>query len=268
QRVAVARALLTRPDVIFADEPTGNLDSHAGAEVLSLLGRATTLYGQTIIMVTHDPMAASHARRVVLLKHGQATGEVRQPTLQNSLENAVGRSFSHADLTVIPGKDVFVGGDEVAPLLGPMSDIDGVHTASLSARTLTTGRGTSFSESSFALSPLPADAHLDSFDLVSGLRPNAPTDLVFDSSTTMDFGAEIGDEIRFAVDSVPVETGDDDTPIYRGPSHSSVTFTVVGLAEMGEDPALPGANRAQTTASGYQEYFAQQGDVIAIQIAL
>ncbi|WP_210605296.1 ABC transporter ATP-binding protein [Brevibacterium oceani] len=80
QRVAVARALLTRPDVIFADEPTGNLDSHAGAEVLSLLGRATSLYGQTIIMVTHDPMAASHAHRVVLLKDGHATGEVREPT--------------------------------------------------------------------------------------------------------------------------------------------------------------------------------------------
>ncbi|QUL80719.1 FtsX-like permease family protein [Brevibacterium sp. SMBL_HHYL_HB1] len=197
-----------------------------------------------------------------------ATTLIINSSLQNSLENAVGRSFSHADLTVIPGKDVFVGGDEVAPLLGPMSDIDGVHTASLSARTLTTGRGTSFSESSFALSPVPADAHLDSFDLVSGQRPNAPTDLVLDASTAEDLGAAIGDEIRFTVDSVPVETGDDDTPIYRGPSHSSVTFTVVGLAEMGEDPALPGANRALTTASGYQEYFAQQGDVIAIQIAL
>ena len=83
QRVAVARALLTRPDVIFADEPTGNLDSHDGAEVLSLLGRATTLYGQTIIMVTHDPVAASHAGRVVLLKDGRATGEVRQPTRES-----------------------------------------------------------------------------------------------------------------------------------------------------------------------------------------
>ncbi|MGO2037053.1 MAG: ABC transporter ATP-binding protein [Brevibacterium sp.] len=80
QRVAVARALLTRPDVIFADEPTGNLDSHAGAEVLDLLGSATTLYGQTIIMVTHDPVAASHADRVVLLKDGRAGGEVRRPT--------------------------------------------------------------------------------------------------------------------------------------------------------------------------------------------
>src|SRR5690625_5616694 len=120
----------------------------------------------------------------------------------------------------------------------------------------------------FRSSPLPADAHLDSFNLVSGQRPNAPTDLVLDASTAEDLGAAIGDEIRFTVDSVPVETGDDDTPIYRGPSHSSVTFTVVGLAEMGEDPALPGANRALTTASGYQEDFAQQGDVVAIQVAL
>src|SRR5699024_5414924 len=98
--------------------------------------------------------------------------------------------------------------------------------------------------------------------------PNAPTDLVLDASTAEDLGAAIGDEIRFTVDSVPVETGDDDTPIYRGPSHSSVTLTVVGLAEMGEDPALPGANRALTTASGYQQYYAQQGEFIAIPIAL
>src|SRR5699024_4255391 len=135
-----------------------------------------------------------------------ATTLIINSSLQTSLENAVGRSFSHADLTVIPRNDVFVGGDDVAPLLGPMPDIDGVDTASLSARTLTTGRGTSFSESSFALSPVPADAHLDSFDLVSGQRPNAPTDLVLDASTAEDLGAAIGDEIRFTVDSVPVET--------------------------------------------------------------
>lgn len=83
QRVAVARALLTRPDVIYADEPTGNLDSHSGTEVLSLLHGATTRYGQSIIMVTHDPMAASHADRVVLLKDGRAGGEVRQPTRES-----------------------------------------------------------------------------------------------------------------------------------------------------------------------------------------
>lgn len=83
QRVAVARALLTRPDVIFADEPTGNLDSQAGAEVLALLHGATTRYGQTIILVTHDPVTASHADRVVMLKDGRAGGEVLQPTRES-----------------------------------------------------------------------------------------------------------------------------------------------------------------------------------------
>lgn len=76
QRVAVARALLTRPDVIFADEPTGNLDSRAGAEVLSLLRRASREMGQTIIMVTHDPAAAAYADRVVLLADGRIAGDL------------------------------------------------------------------------------------------------------------------------------------------------------------------------------------------------
>lgn len=89
QRVAVARALLTRPDVIFADEPTGNLDSQSGAEVLALLHGATTRYGQTIILVTHDPVAASHADRVVLLKDGRAGGEVHQPS-KESVVTALG----------------------------------------------------------------------------------------------------------------------------------------------------------------------------------
>ncbi|WP_209325091.1 ABC transporter permease [Brevibacterium renqingii] len=197
-----------------------------------------------------------------------ATTLIINSSLQNSLEDAVGRSFSQADLTVIPDKDVFVGGDEVAPLLGPLAETEGVRSASLSARTLTAGRGSAFSESSFALSPVPADAGLDAFDIVSGERPQSTTDLVLDTRTAKSLGVGIGDEIRFTVDSVPVETGEEDMPVYRGPSHNSVTFTVVGLAQMGEDPALPGANRALTTASGYQEYFAQQGDVIAIQIAL
>ncbi len=76
QRVAVARALLGRPDVIFADEPTGNLDSKAGAEVLSLLRRASREMGQTIIMVTHDPAAAAYADRVVLLADGEIAGDL------------------------------------------------------------------------------------------------------------------------------------------------------------------------------------------------
>ena len=80
QRVAVARALLTRPDVVFGDEPTGNLDSTTGAEVLSLLRTSVRELGQTVIMVTHDPIAASYADRAVLLADGRIAGEVLRPT--------------------------------------------------------------------------------------------------------------------------------------------------------------------------------------------
>ncbi|WP_144659944.1 ABC transporter ATP-binding protein [Paenarthrobacter nicotinovorans] len=85
QRVAVARALLTRPDVVFGDEPTGNLDSRAGGEVLALLRRSSLEMGQTIIMVTHDPMAASYADRVVLMSDGGLVGEIHQPTADSVL---------------------------------------------------------------------------------------------------------------------------------------------------------------------------------------
>jgi putative ABC transport system ATP-binding protein len=85
QRVAVARALLTRPEVVFGDEPTGNLDSATGAEVLALLRRSAREMGQTIIMVTHDPVAASYADRVVLLEDGRLAGEIDAPTPQNVL---------------------------------------------------------------------------------------------------------------------------------------------------------------------------------------
>lgn len=78
QRVAVARALLTRPDVIFADEPTGNLDSASGAEVLSLLRRSSREMGQSIIMVTHDPVAASYADAIILMNDGAVVGELER----------------------------------------------------------------------------------------------------------------------------------------------------------------------------------------------
>lgn len=80
QRVAVARALLTRPAVVFADEPTGALDSTTGAEVLELLATSAREMGQTIIMVTHDPHAASYADKVILLKDGTIEGEIDSPT--------------------------------------------------------------------------------------------------------------------------------------------------------------------------------------------
>ena len=82
QRVAVARALAARPDVVFADEPTGNLDSRAGSEVLSFLRWAVREHGQTIIMVTHDPVAASYADRVVFLADGRLVDELREPSAE------------------------------------------------------------------------------------------------------------------------------------------------------------------------------------------
>ncbi len=71
QRVAVARALVSKPAVVFADEPTGNLDSKASADVLELLRRAVDEFGQTVIMVTHDPAAAAHADRLITLRDGK-----------------------------------------------------------------------------------------------------------------------------------------------------------------------------------------------------
>ncbi|MFB0833155.1 ABC transporter ATP-binding protein [Arthrobacter halodurans] len=83
QRVAVARALLTRPDVVFGDEPTGNLDSRTGAEVLSLLRRSCREMGQTIIMVTHDPVAATYADEVLLMSDGALVGALTDPTVES-----------------------------------------------------------------------------------------------------------------------------------------------------------------------------------------
>jgi putative ABC transport system ATP-binding protein len=86
QRVAVARALASQPTIIFADEPTGNLDSHTGAEILGFMRRAVTELGQTIVMVTHDPVAASYADRVVFLADGRIVDEMAQPTAERVLD--------------------------------------------------------------------------------------------------------------------------------------------------------------------------------------
>ena len=90
QRVAVARALLTRPDVLFGDEPTGNLDSRSGAEVLALLRRSSQEMGQSIIMVTHDPVAASYADRVVLMNDGRLVGDLDRPDTDSVLSALAG----------------------------------------------------------------------------------------------------------------------------------------------------------------------------------
>ncbi|WP_100364264.1 ABC transporter ATP-binding protein [Diaminobutyricimonas aerilata] len=82
QRVAIARALATRPDLVFADEPTGNLDSRTGREVLSLLAAASAQYGQSIAMVTHDPIAASYADRILFLADGRVVEDRERSTAE------------------------------------------------------------------------------------------------------------------------------------------------------------------------------------------
>ncbi|MFC5286392.1 ABC transporter ATP-binding protein [Actinokineospora guangxiensis] len=86
QRVACARALVTRPDIIVADEPTGNLDSRSGAQILDLLRRCAAEWGQTVLMVTHDPIAAGYADRVLFLADGSLVDEMAGPTPDRVLE--------------------------------------------------------------------------------------------------------------------------------------------------------------------------------------
>ncbi len=86
QRVAGARALVSRPEIVFADEPTGNLDSRSSAELLGFLREAVSTYGQTILMVTHDANAASYADRVVFLADGRVVDEMRDPTADRVLD--------------------------------------------------------------------------------------------------------------------------------------------------------------------------------------
>jgi len=86
QRVAVARALAARPEIIFGDEPTGNLDSRSGAEVLGFLRNSVRQLGQTVVMVTHDPVAASYADRVIFLADGRIVDEMIHPSADGVLD--------------------------------------------------------------------------------------------------------------------------------------------------------------------------------------
>jgi putative ABC transport system ATP-binding protein len=86
QRVAAARALVSRPEIVFADEPSGNLDSRSGAELLGFMRHAVRSFGQTIVMVTHDPTAAGYADRVVFLADGRVVDQLDQPTPQSVLD--------------------------------------------------------------------------------------------------------------------------------------------------------------------------------------
>ena len=87
QRVAAARALVSRPEIIFADEPTGNLDSRAGGELLAFMRRAVDAFGQTIVMVTHDPVAAAYADRIVFLADGKVVDEMFEPTAERAIDH-------------------------------------------------------------------------------------------------------------------------------------------------------------------------------------
>jgi putative ABC transport system ATP-binding protein len=88
--VAVARALASRPEVVFADEPTGNLDSHAGAEVLGLLRASVDRIGQTVVMVTHDPAAAAWADDALFLADGRIVDRMASPTAERVLDRLKG----------------------------------------------------------------------------------------------------------------------------------------------------------------------------------
>ncbi|MEJ8633470.1 MULTISPECIES: ABC transporter ATP-binding protein [Streptomyces] len=96
QRVAVARAFAGRPDVVFADEPTGNLDSRSGEEVLRLLGRAVRRTERTVVMVTHDPVAAAHADEVLFLADGRLVDRMEAPTAERVLDRL--KAFDLRDL--------------------------------------------------------------------------------------------------------------------------------------------------------------------------
>ena len=103
QRVAVARALASRPSIVFADEPTGNLDSRSGAEVLTLLRRSVDEFGQTVVMVTHDPVAAAFTDRVIFLADGTVVDEVRDPDRETVLDRMTRMDARQLDAVAVDG---------------------------------------------------------------------------------------------------------------------------------------------------------------------
>jgi putative ABC transport system ATP-binding protein len=116
QRVACARALVSRPELIFADEPTGNLDSRAGLEVLAFLRQAVDSLGQTVVMVTHDPGAAAHSDLVLFLADGSIVDEMEHPTAEAVLERM--RLFA-GGATRAPGSEALLAGTGGPPADSP-----------------------------------------------------------------------------------------------------------------------------------------------------
>jgi putative ABC transport system ATP-binding protein len=105
QRVAAARALASKPAVVFADEPTGNLDSRSSAELLQFMRRSVDEFGQTIVMVTHDPVAAAFTDRVVFLADGKVVDEIREPDRETVLDRMTrmdARQLDEVQLAGVP----------------------------------------------------------------------------------------------------------------------------------------------------------------------
>jgi putative ABC transport system ATP-binding protein len=102
QRLAVARALTGQPAVVFADEPTGNLDSHASADLLDLLRRCVDDFGQTVVMVTHDPAAAGYADRVLFMTDGRVVDEMVEPTAERVRDRVQERGRGREQRDVLP----------------------------------------------------------------------------------------------------------------------------------------------------------------------
>lgn len=110
QRVAIARALISKPQVVFADEPTGNLDSVSSAEVLSFLQRSVREFGQTVVMVTHDPVAASYADRAIVFADGRIVADEQQPTAERMSELLMEESERAARRNMAPTMEQLING--------------------------------------------------------------------------------------------------------------------------------------------------------------
>jgi putative ABC transport system ATP-binding protein len=128
QRVAIARALVTRPDVIFADEPSGALDSASGDEVLGLLRSASTEYGQTVVLITHDPRAASVADRVILMSDGAVIDAFDGGTAEQISARVSGRTSGHATAHIAGIAGVQSDGRMSAHATGHIGGVEGAET--------------------------------------------------------------------------------------------------------------------------------------------
>lgn len=187
-------------------------------------------------------------------------------SLQESMREGIGATFARADVVVLPAPGAAIEPAEVAALTQELSGVPGVRAVEVSATAIASARGSGVRDTDFAVAPAPVDPRLDTFSITTGTRPIGPTDLVLSADTAADLGLRVGDTLRFSTGTARIDTDADSQPIYRGPRHSATDFTVVGLAEMGNDPRYVGTARAMTTSASYREHFARTGDVSAIQI--